>query len=83
VSNAQNDDLRAYYKRALEAAQARLDAHDGSDVSGRHDLSKQVQRLWNAYASHGGNWRDLEHVKKAMHHQRVLQHARRAKAKAK
>jgi hypothetical protein len=62
MSDAQTDERRAYYKHALEEAQAKLDAY-GGDYAGRHDLSKQVQHLWNAYAGAGGNWADLSHVK--------------------
>jgi hypothetical protein len=80
VSDAQTNERRAYYKAALEAAQAKLDAYDG-DYAGRHDLSKQVGHLWNAYASHGGAWADLAHVKVALHRQRILAHAEKARAK--
>jgi hypothetical protein len=62
MSNAQTDEQRAHYKRALEHAQAQLDNYTG-DHNGRHDLSKRVQHLWNAYAGAGGNWADLSHVK--------------------
>jgi hypothetical protein len=62
MSDAQTNERRAYYKRALEHAQAQLDNYTG-DHNGRHDLSKQVQHLWNAYAGAGGNWADLSHVK--------------------
>ena len=62
MSDAQNNERRAYYKHALEEAQATLDAYSG-DHNGRHDLSKQVQHLWNACAGAGGNWADLSHVK--------------------
>jgi hypothetical protein len=50
MSDAQTIERRAYSKKAL-------------DVNGRHDLSKQVQHLWNACAGAGGNWADLSHVK--------------------
>jgi hypothetical protein len=62
MGDAQTDERRAYYKKALEEAQAKLDAYSGDD-NGRHDLSKQVQHLWNAYAGAVGNWADLSHVK--------------------
>jgi hypothetical protein len=45
MGDAQTDERRAYYKKALEEAQAKLDAYSGDD-NGRHDLSKQVQHLW-------------------------------------
>jgi hypothetical protein len=42
MSDAQTNERRAYYKKALEEAQAKLDAYSGDDNE-RHDLSKQVQ----------------------------------------
>jgi hypothetical protein len=43
MSDAQNNERRAYYKHALEEAQAKLDAYS-ADHNGRHDLSKQVRQ---------------------------------------
>jgi hypothetical protein len=63
VSNEEIRERRLYLKRALEEAQSLLDSYTG-DTNGRHDLSKRIGLLWNAYAGCGGNWRDLENVRR-------------------
>jgi hypothetical protein len=80
MSDAITDARRSYLKAALEAKQALLDSYAGDD-NGRKDLSRECQRLWEAFAGAGGAWADLAHVRTALHRQRILAHAEKARVK--